>query len=97
MIRFHITKPAQEFYFSDTGPEPQIAFSFPDHFLKIGVLDGLTSPSPLAQIRKSEFLIGPFTLYTTVGGKSGANYLTFYTLLFRSNRIKSPHDNNMYT
>ena len=54
MIRFHITKPAQEFYFSDTGPEPQIAFSFPDHFLKIGVLDGLTSPSPLAQIRKSE-------------------------------------------
>jgi len=63
MIRFHITKPAQEFYFSDTGPEPQIAFSFPDHFLKIGVLDGPTSPSPLAQIRKSEFLIGPFTLY----------------------------------
>jgi len=63
MIRFHITKPAQEFYCSDTGPEPQIAFSFPDHFLKIGVLDGLTSPSPLAQIRKSEFLIGPFTLY----------------------------------
>ena len=62
MIRFHITKPAQEFYSSDTGPEPQIAFSFPDHFLKIGVLDGLTSPSPLAQIRKSEFLIGPSTL-----------------------------------
>jgi len=63
MIRFHITKPAQEFFLFDTGPEPQIAFSFPDHFLKIGVLDGLTSPSPLAQIRKSEFLIGPFTLY----------------------------------
>ena len=66
MIRFHITKPAQEFFLFDTGPEPQIAFSFPDHFLKIGVLDGLTSPSPLAQIRKSEFLIGPSTLYTYV-------------------------------
>ena len=62
MIRFHITKPAHEFFLFDTGPEPQIAFSFPDHFLKIGVLDGLTSPSPLAQIRKSEFLIGPSTL-----------------------------------
>ena len=33
----------------------------------------------------------------TVGGRSVPNYLTFYTLLFRSNRIKSPHDNNMYT
>ena len=59
-----ITKPAHEFFLFDTGPEPQIAFSFPDHFLKIGVLDGLTSPSPLAQIRKSEFLIGPSTLYS---------------------------------
>ena len=35
MIRFHITKPAQEFYVSDTGPEPQIAFSFPDHSLTV--------------------------------------------------------------
>jgi len=63
MIRFHITKPAHEFFLFDTGPEPQIAFSFPDHFLKIGVLDGLTPPLPLAQIRNSQFLIGPFTLY----------------------------------
>jgi len=62
MIRFRIPKPVHIFYFSDTGPEPEIAFSFPDNFLKIGVLDGLTPPSPLAQIRKSEFLIGPSTL-----------------------------------
>ena len=34
MVRFHITKRAQEFYFLDTGPKPQIAFSFPDHFFK---------------------------------------------------------------
>ena len=26
-------------------------------------MDGLTPPSPLAQIRNSQFLIGPFTLY----------------------------------
>ena len=54
MIRFLITKPAQKIILFDTGPKPEIAFSFPDHFLKIGVLDGLAPPSPLAQIRKSD-------------------------------------------
>ena len=67
MIRFLITKPAQQSYLSDTGPKPEIAFSIPDNFLKIGVLDGLTPPSPLAQIRKSEFLIGPSTLHCSFG------------------------------
>ena len=57
MIRFLITKPAQQSYLSNTGPKPEIAFSIPDNFLKIGVLDGLTPPSPLAQIRNLRFLI----------------------------------------